>query len=79
MQTIDHSIRGNSRAAIAGRAEKCVRQSNAWKVVTGVLTRRQLTKWAHRVARDAVARPEDFAFWPGVVRALPRALPRAAE
>ncbi len=65
---IDTSIRGNSRAAIAGRAARHVRVSNAWKVSAGHLSASKLRRWARRIEREARQAPEQFAHWAGVVR-----------
>lgn len=68
---VDHSIRGNSRAAIGGRAARVVRQFNAWKVSAGVMSRAELRRWARNIARAAASHPEEFNHWSGVVRKAP--------
>lgn len=52
--------RGNSRAALAGRAARVIRRANTWKVRAGLLTRAGLTRWARSVERACLADPESF-------------------
>ena len=68
--SINATIKGNSAAAIAGRAGRMVRRSNQWKVTSGRMTQAQLRRWVRRIEADARANPVDFAHWEGVVRLL---------
>lgn len=60
--------KGNSPAAVAGRAARKVRAANAWKVKAGRLSRKQLAKSASAVERQCRAEPEAFRHWSGVFR-----------
>jgi hypothetical protein len=62
------SIKGNSAAAMAGRAAAIVRRANQWKVREGQLTRRELRRWARQVEARCKAAPAGFAGWAGVAR-----------
>jgi hypothetical protein len=66
--TFMRAIKGNSVAAMAGRAAAMVRRNNAWKVREGFLTRRDLARWARQVEARCKEAPENFAGWHGVVR-----------
>lgn len=66
--SIIKNVRGNSPAAIAGRAGNVVRRANAWKVTTGLITRKYLRRWVRQIERAALDRPGDFAGWAGVVK-----------
>ncbi len=68
MTAINHTIRGNSRAAIAGRAARAVRKANAWKVQAGLISKAGLRRWARSAAEMAARDPEAVAHWRGVVR-----------
>ena len=63
-----NTVKGNSPAAMAGRAAAMVRRANAWKVRDGRLSRRDLARWARKVETRCKANPADFAGWNGVVR-----------
>lgn len=68
MTEINTSIRGNSRAAIAGRASRKVRAANKWKVRTGRMPLSTLRRWARRVEAECLKNPSEYAWWGGVVR-----------
>lgn len=68
MTTINTTIRGNSRAAIAGRVARKVREANQWKVRTGRMPLSTLRRWARRFEAECLQDPERFAWWGDVVR-----------
>jgi len=60
--------KGNSCAAMAHRAGRLVRQSNAWKVREGRMTLKALRRWVRSVEREARADITPFQGWKGVMR-----------
>jgi hypothetical protein len=61
-------IKGNSNAAIAGRVGKIIRRANRWKVREGILTLKELRKWAKGAEARARENPESFRCWWGAYR-----------
>jgi len=50
-----------ANVTLAGRAARRVRLLNEWKVRAGLLSRKQLRRWAEQVRQDCQACPEEFA------------------
>jgi hypothetical protein len=61
-------VKGNSNAAIAGRIGKTIRRNNRWKVREGILTLKELRRWANNTEKRARENPEPFRDWWGAYR-----------
>jgi hypothetical protein len=60
--------KGNSPAAMAGRAAKVVRKNNRRKVAARLLSQSQLRRWAKSVEADCRINPWRYAMWRGVTK-----------
>jgi hypothetical protein len=66
--TSNKATKGNSRHAMARRAARVVRNCNRWKVREGLMSQRDLARWAKRVRAEALMDPTPFVGWAGVVK-----------